>query len=98
MITKTLDSKGARNNWREMLDLVAIRHTEVVITRYNKPVAAVVPYDDYLAVRSALLKHRAARRSRQHTEDEALATMLASESVLAREWDTPEEDAAWADL
>ncbi|MFZ5880398.1 MAG: DUF2281 domain-containing protein [Chloroflexota bacterium] len=28
----------------------------------------------------------------------ALDTMLASENVLARDWDTPEEDAAWADL
>lgn len=28
----------------------------------------------------------------------AIDTMLASEKVLARDWDTPEEDAAWADL
>jgi|GEM_PF-1300279 len=30
--------------------------------------------------------------------DSAYATMLASEFVLHKEWDTPEEDAAWADL
>lgn len=29
---------------------------------------------------------------------EAFQTMLASEAVLRREWDLPEEDAAWADL
>ncbi len=29
---------------------------------------------------------------------ETFQIMLASESLLAREWDTPEEDAAWADL
>jgi hypothetical protein len=29
---------------------------------------------------------------------ESLQTMLASEQVLRRDWDTPEEDAAWADL
>ena len=29
---------------------------------------------------------------------ESLATMLASESVLRRDWDRPEEDAAWSDL
>lgn len=34
----------------------------------------------------------------QVTEAEAFQSMLASESALAREWDTPEEDAAWADL
>jgi len=28
----------------------------------------------------------------------ARATMLASEPVLRRDWDRPEEDAAWADL
>jgi hypothetical protein len=29
---------------------------------------------------------------------EGLNTMLASEAVLRRDWDRPEEDAAWADL
>jgi hypothetical protein len=29
---------------------------------------------------------------------EGLKTMLASEAVLRRDWDRPEEDAAWADL
>ncbi len=29
---------------------------------------------------------------------EILEIMLASESVLARDWNTPEEDAAWSDL
>ena len=28
----------------------------------------------------------------------AFHTMLASEAVFARDWDRPEEDAAWADL
>ena len=28
----------------------------------------------------------------------SLDTMLASESVLRRDWDRPEEDAAWSDL
>ena len=30
--------------------------------------------------------------------DSPYATMLASEAVLAINWDTPEDDAAWADL
>jgi hypothetical protein len=29
---------------------------------------------------------------------EGLKTMLASEAVLRRDWDRPEEDAAWAEL
>ena len=31
-------------------------------------------------------------------DESALSTMLASEAVLRRDWDSPEEDAAWADL
>ena len=31
-------------------------------------------------------------------EDSAKATLLASEAVLRRDWDTQEEDAAWANL
>jgi hypothetical protein len=31
-------------------------------------------------------------------EDSSFATMLASEEVLRRLWDTPEEDEAWKDL
>jgi hypothetical protein len=35
---------------------------------------------------------------RQASFSEAFQTMLASESVLRRDWDRPEEDVAWADL
>jgi len=31
-------------------------------------------------------------------ESDAFQTMLASQAVLRRDWDTPEEDAAWAHL
>ena len=81
-----------------MLDSVLVEDTVVVVTRYHKPVVAVVPYQDSLAVRSELTKQRTTRRARQRPEGETLATMLASERVLLREWNTPEEDEAWADL
>ena len=32
------------------------------------------------------------------TYSDSFQTMLASEQVLRRDWDRPEEDAAWADL
>jgi hypothetical protein len=32
------------------------------------------------------------------SDSDARATMLASEAVLRRDWDRPEEDAAWAHL
>ena len=31
-------------------------------------------------------------------DSDSFQTMLASEQVLRRDWDRPEEDAAWADL
>ena len=46
--------------------------------------AVVLDFVSYLADRRA--------------DEEPLQTMLASEAVLRRDWDTPEEDAAWADL
>ena len=32
------------------------------------------------------------------SDSDARATMMASEAVLRRDWDRPEEDAAWAHL
>lgn len=98
MAVQTLDSNQARNNWREMLDTVLIKEVDVVITRYNQPLVTVVAYEDYLAVQDELIRQRAERKARQRIHHEALATMIASERVLAREWDSPEEDEAWADL
>ena len=34
----------------------------------------------------------------QEEENDTLACALASESVLARDWNSPEEDEAWANL
>ena len=39
-----------------------------------------------------------ARFLRQRSEDESFNGVLLSESVLLKDWDTPEEDAAWANL
>jgi len=42
---------------------------------------------------------RQVRRTRNDTErDEAFNGLLLSESALAKDWNTPEEDAAWASL
>lgn len=35
---------------------------------------------------------------RQNTADDEVKTHLASEKVLSRDWDTPEEDEAWKNL
>lgn len=98
MAVKTVDSNQARNNWREMLDTVMAENIDVVVTRYNKPVVTMLAYEDYLIVQDELTRRRAERKIQQQLEAEALATMIATERVLAKEWNTPEEDEAWADL
>ena len=35
---------------------------------------------------------------RSKSDGEAFNGLLASQAVLSRDWDTPEEDAAWANL
>ena len=44
------------------------------------------------------LSERELRLVLKDKPSEAYQTMLASEQVLNREWNTPEEDEAWADL
>lgn len=39
-----------------------------------------------------------ARFLRQRSSDETFDGLLLSESALRKDWDTPEEDAAWANL
>lgn len=98
MSIKTIDSNQARNNWRELLDMAQNTDVDVVITRYNKPVVTILDYEDYLTIREELTRQRIERQAQRQYQEEALTTMLASERILAREWDTPEEDAAWQDL
>lgn len=98
MSIKTIDSNQARNNWRELLDIAQNTNVDVVITRYNKPVVTVLDYEDYLSIQDELARQRLLRQAQRQHQEEALTTMLASERVLVREWDTPEEDAAWKDL
>ena len=44
------------------------------------------------------LFEREIKATRKRPTTESFDCMLATESVLRRDWDTPEEDAAWADL
>ncbi len=97
MTIRTLDSNQARNKWREMLDAVLVSDVDVVITRYSRPMVTVVAYEDYLAVLDELTRRRT-ERARRRVAAESRATLLASERVLARDWESPEEDAAWATL
>lgn len=98
MTTKTINSNQARVHWGDTLQLAMSAETDVIITRHNEPIVAVVAYEDYLAVRDFLHQQRVKRQRRDLRMRESRATMYATEAVLQKEWDTPEEDEAWADL
>lgn len=51
-----------------------------------------------LAVVYDFVSYLVARERAEQIEDSAWATMIASESVLARDWNTPDEDEAWGHL
>jgi prevent-host-death family protein len=48
-VTK-LSSREARTNWRDVLDTIDKGTADVVIERYGKPIATLIPYADYEAL------------------------------------------------
>ncbi|MCL4301680.1 MAG: type II toxin-antitoxin system prevent-host-death family antitoxin [Anaerolineae bacterium] len=62
MPVSTIGSREARQKWRDLLDEVYAGSADIVIERNGKPIAALIPYEDYLAVTEALDNLRAARR------------------------------------
>ena len=81
MTIATWDSNDARIKWREMLDTAAAGVTDVVITRYGKPLVAVIDYEDFLALREELDDLRAARRA------DAIFEEYLRDPSSARPWD-----------
>lgn len=67
MTTQILNSDDARTRWRDILD-AANRGEDVVITRYGKPTAVVIPIADYEALQEELEDLRAARRAQAALE------------------------------
>lgn len=63
MTVQTYESNLARARWRDILDVAATGGADVVIQRYGKPVAAVIAYEDFLALQDELDDLRAARRA-----------------------------------
>lgn len=62
MTVQTLDSHQARLRWRDMLD-AAHTGSDVIIERYGKPMATLIPYEDYQALLDELDDLREARRA-----------------------------------
>lgn len=62
MTVGTMDSNSPRSRWRDLLDS-ATAGEDVVITRYGKPVTAMISYEDYVALLDELDDIRSARRA-----------------------------------
>lgn len=60
---EVLDSNEARTRWRDVLDRVSAGTADVVIERYGRPVAAVIRYEDYLAMETELEELRLVREA-----------------------------------
>lgn len=63
MTVKVYESNRARSRWRDVLDTASAGNADVVVERYGRPVAAVIPYVDYVALQDELDDLRAARRA-----------------------------------
>ncbi|NKQ34924.1 MAG: type II toxin-antitoxin system Phd/YefM family antitoxin [Chloroflexi bacterium] len=53
MSTKVISSDKARTRWRHVID-AAVAGENVIIERYGKPAAAVIPYQDFLELEEML--------------------------------------------
>ena len=62
MPVTTIGSREARQKWRDLLDAAYTGTADIIIERSGKPVAVLIPYEDYLALEAALDDLRAARR------------------------------------
>jgi len=67
MVHQVLNSEDARTRWRDILD-AASAGLDVVIARYGKPMAAVIPIADYEALVEELEDLRAGRRAQEALE------------------------------
>ena len=53
MHAKIMSSDAVRSGWRNVVDDV-VAGTAVLVERYNKPVVAVIPYEDFIALQEQL--------------------------------------------
>jgi prevent-host-death family protein len=63
MTSYTINSREARKKMREVLDSVYLKDQDVVIERNGKPIAAIIPLEDYLALKDELEDLRAGREA-----------------------------------
>ena len=68
MITETFTSDDARKHWRDLLDMTYADNAEVVIERYNKPVAVLINYEQYQTVKALLDEIRIIKQAEKNLQ------------------------------
>ena len=68
MLAKIMNSKAARTSWRALLDIAYKGEGDTVIERNGRPVAALIPFEDYEALQEELDDLRAGRRAQAAIE------------------------------
>jgi prevent-host-death family protein len=91
MNVRTLKSDEARQGWRDLLDAVS-NGDDVVIERYNKPVAALISYEDFVALQETLDDLRLGRRA------QAVYEAWKKDPSRARPWEEIEAELINEDL
>jgi prevent-host-death family protein len=66
MNSTTFTSDDARKHWRDLLDLAHADESEIVIERYNKPVAVLLNYERYQAIKELLYELRTIRQAEKN--------------------------------
>lgn len=61
MTVQVMQAAEVRANWRKVLDAALTREADTVIERSGKPIAALIPHDDYVALQEELEDLRDAR-------------------------------------
>lgn len=102
---KTIGFSDLQRQLRAVFDEVAGEGVEYVLTRSDRPEVVMIRYDEFIELlagreREEITQHamHQLQQLREGASSDAYLTMLASEQVLRQDWDSPEEDAAWADL
>lgn len=52
-----MSNEEARINFHNLIEN-AIKRIDTIIERYNRPMAVVIPYDDYIAIKDVLEEYR----------------------------------------
>lgn len=93
MQTKVMSSEEIRSDWRNVADTV-VGGTVVVMVRYGKPLMAIIPYADYLALQEQLEDLRDLRMAEAaYAEYKRDPSSARSWEEVKAEWDAEDADA-----